>query len=196
MICEALARAKPAIPIRLHCSLDSFASDLIVPTSAKQLQQQQICSLHLRGSWSRTPCPRQSREAVSPAAFLPAPCCSDTSASEPMYKRNEHIYWAHLPPPIRCKYCFHTHTTIPLRLPVHAMPKRVLDIWRRLATFTEQGEINDAAVFVRGNAVEWVGRDADLPAPLSEADTVLELRDHVMIPGSRRQHAYVVKTTS
>ena len=54
---------------------------------------------------------------------------------------------------------------------------------RRLATFTAQGELDDAAIFVRGNVVEWVGRDAELPAALSKADTVLELRDHVMIPG-------------
>ena len=53
----------------------------------------------------------------------------------------------------------------------------------RLATFTEQGELDDAAIFVRGNVIEWVGRDAELPSALSTADTVLELRDHVMIPG-------------
>ncbi len=66
------------------------------------------------------------------------------------------------------------------------MPHDSSDIRRRLATFTDQGEIDDAAVFVRGNVVEWVGRDADLPAPLSDADAVLELHDHVMIPGARR----------
>lgn len=55
----------------------------------------------------------------------------------------------------------------------------------RLATFTEQGELSDAAVFVRDNVIEWVGRDAELPPALSTADTVLELRDHVMIPGMR-----------
>ena len=61
---------------------------------------------------------------------------------------------------------------------------------RRLATFTEQGEISDAAIFVRGNVIEWVGRDAELPAALGTADAVLELRDHVMIPGMpRRRHA-------
>ena len=54
----------------------------------------------------------------------------------------------------------------------------------RLATFTEQGELSDAAIFVRGNVIEWVGRDSELPQALSTADTVLELRDHVMIPGT------------
>jgi len=40
---------------------------------------------------------------------------------------------------------------------------------------------------VRGNVIEWVGRVAELPAALSTADTVLELRDHVMIPGMPRR---------
>ena len=61
---------------------------------------------------------------------------------------------------------------------------------RRLATFTEQGELDDAAIFVRGNVVEWVGRDAELPAALSAADAVLELRDHVMIPGMSGRHPF------
>ena len=54
---------------------------------------------------------------------------------------------------------------------------------RKLATFTDQGEIDDAAVYIKGNVIVWVGPDAELPSEHTHADTALELQQHVVIPG-------------
>lgn len=54
---------------------------------------------------------------------------------------------------------------------------------RKLATFTEQGEIDDAAIFIESNVVVWVGLDADLPGEHAAADLVLDMSLHVVIPG-------------
>jgi predicted amidohydrolase YtcJ len=53
-----------------------------------------------------------------------------------------------------------------------------------LATHSEIGELRDAAIFVRGNEIVWVGRDGDLPASIEdEADDVMELDGRVVVPG-------------
>jgi 8-oxoguanine deaminase len=46
------------------------------------------------------------------------------------------------------------------------------------------GEIADAAIFIRGNVIEWVGKTSDLPSELSEsADRVIDGKGHVFMPG-------------
>jgi cytosine/adenosine deaminase-related metal-dependent hydrolase len=59
-----------------------------------------------------------------------------------------------------------------------------------LVTMDDQRrEIEDGAIFVRDNVIEAVGKTADLPAT---ADEVLNLRDHVVMPGltNTRHHMY------
>jgi cytosine/adenosine deaminase-related metal-dependent hydrolase len=53
----------------------------------------------------------------------------------------------------------------------------------------QRREIEDGAIFVRDNVIEAVGKTADLPAT---ADEVLNLRDHVVMPGltNTRHHMY------
>lgn len=53
------------------------------------------------------------------------------------------------------------------------------------------GDLRDAAVRVESNVVTWVGRTQDLPAELQAADTVLELRDSVVIPGMICTHTHL-----
>lgn len=53
-----------------------------------------------------------------------------------------------------------------------------------LATFNDAGdEISDAAIFIQGNVIQWVGKTSDLPQEYSSADKVLSLKDHVLMPG-------------
>lgn len=53
-----------------------------------------------------------------------------------------------------------------------------------LGTFNENlGEIDDAAIFVKGNVIQWVGKTANLPQQYSSADHILSLKDRVVIPG-------------
>ena len=52
---------------------------------------------------------------------------------------------------------------------------------RLLVTMDEQRrEIADGAVFVRGPAIEAVGRTQDLPA---SADEVIDAHDQIVLPG-------------
>ena len=60
---------------------------------------------------------------------------------------------------------------------------------KRLATHnTELGEISDAAVYIRGNLIEWVGITTDLPEPLQKADVVHDMSNHVVLPGLVNTH--------
>lgn len=52
-------------------------------------------------------------------------------------------------------------------------------------------EIADGAVFVRGNRIERVGRTDELPA---SADTVIELKGHVLLPGLVNTHHHMFQT--
>lgn len=54
-----------------------------------------------------------------------------------------------------------------------------------LATFNDElGEISKAAIFIRGNTIEWVGQTSSLPAELSTADEVIDMSTSVVIPGT------------
>ena len=53
-----------------------------------------------------------------------------------------------------------------------------------LATFSKElGDIKDAAIFVRGNVIEWVGSNSAIPSQFQAADMVASLKDRVVIPG-------------
>ncbi len=55
----------------------------------------------------------------------------------------------------------------------------------------ERREIADGAVFVRGNAIEQVGRTADLP---QTADEVIDARHHVVLPGLVNTHHHMFQS--
>ena len=62
-----------------------------------------------------------------------------------------------------------------------------------LATMDDdRRELHDAALFVRDNVVEAVGALADMPA--QSADCVLDLRDHVVLPGLVNTHHHMFQT--
>ena len=50
------------------------------------------------------------------------------------------------------------------------------------------GEISDAAVYVKGNVIDWVGPAADLPAVRQTADLVLDMKHRVVMPGMVNTH--------
>ena len=50
------------------------------------------------------------------------------------------------------------------------------------------GEISDAAVYVEGNVIKWVGPTADLPASSQTADLVLDMKHRVVMPGMVNTH--------
>lgn len=61
-----------------------------------------------------------------------------------------------------------------------------------MATFNSGlGELKDAAVFVKGNVIEWVGKTADLPADKQKADSVISLPNHVLLPGMVNTHHHM-----
>jgi 8-oxoguanine deaminase len=63
---------------------------------------------------------------------------------------------------------------------------------RLLVTMDEQRrEIEDGAVFIRGPAIEAVGRSDELPA---QADVVIDAHDQVVLPGLVNTHHHMVQT--
>ena len=61
-----------------------------------------------------------------------------------------------------------------------------------LGTFNKElGELKDAAIYVKGNVIEWVGKSADLPSAYETADTVVSLSEHVVIPGIVNTHHHM-----
>ena len=61
-----------------------------------------------------------------------------------------------------------------------------------LATFDAGlGDVRDAAIYVRGNSVEWVGPTADLPPALQAADRVVSCEGLVVIPGLVNTHHHM-----
>ena len=52
-------------------------------------------------------------------------------------------------------------------------------------------EIRDGALFIRGNRIEQVGATRDLPG---EADTVIDLAGHVVLPGLVNTHHHMFQS--
>jgi cytosine/adenosine deaminase-related metal-dependent hydrolase len=62
-----------------------------------------------------------------------------------------------------------------------------------LATMNDQrAEIKNAAIFVRDNVIEAVGPLESMPA--QTADTVLDLTDHVVMPGLINTHHHMFQS--
>ena len=73
------------------------------------------------------------------------------------------------------------------------MPTLLAKNIHTLATMDdERREIRDAAIFVRDYAIEAVGSLADMPA--QTADTVLDLTDHVVLPGLVNTHHHMFQS--
>lgn len=65
----------------------------------------------------------------------------------------------------------------------------------KLATLNAQlGDIDDAAVYIQGNVIAWVGKTADIPVAYREADTVLSLPDRVITPGLVNTHHHMYQS--
>ena len=61
-----------------------------------------------------------------------------------------------------------------------------------LATFNKDlGEIADAAIFVAGNVIQWVGSTRSIPGQYSVADTIISLSERVVIPGLVNTHHHM-----
>ena len=56
-------------------------------------------------------------------------------------------------------------------------------------------ELKDASLFVRGNLIEWIGADADLPPALrGEASEVIDARGNLVTPGLVNTHHHMVQS--
>ncbi len=55
-------------------------------------------------------------------------------------------------------------------------------------------EWRDAALFVRGGLIEWVGPDAELPPALHRADEVIDGRDLLVVPGLVNTHHHMYQS--
>ncbi|MDP3252450.1 MAG: 8-oxoguanine deaminase [Hydrogenophaga sp.] len=56
-------------------------------------------------------------------------------------------------------------------------------------------ELKDASIFVRGNLIEWIGADAELPPALhDEAQDVIDARGHLVTPGLVNTHHHMVQS--
>ena len=61
-----------------------------------------------------------------------------------------------------------------------------------LATMdAELGDINDAAIYVVGNVIKWVGPTSSLPSKYADADETLSLPDRIVIPGLVNTHHHM-----
>ncbi|MBK9053266.1 MAG: 8-oxoguanine deaminase [Chloroflexi bacterium] len=54
--------------------------------------------------------------------------------------------------------------------------------------------IPDGAMFVRNQAIEWVGRTADLPPAYYQADRLIDASDKVILPGLINTHHHLYQT--
>ena len=60
-----------------------------------------------------------------------------------------------------------------------------------LATLdADLGDITDAAIFVEGNVIKWVGSTQDIPEEYSHAETI-SLPNRVVIPGLVNTHHHM-----
>ncbi len=64
-----------------------------------------------------------------------------------------------------------------------------------LATFDDEGrEISDGAVIIRDNVIEAVGPTAQLAPAALDADEVIDLSDHVLMPGMVNTHHHMYQS--
>ena len=65
-----------------------------------------------------------------------------------------------------------------------------------LATLSDEyGDIADAAIYVKGNVIRWVGRTVEIPPEYRIADTVMSMDNRVVIPGLVCCHHHMYQVT-
>ena len=74
--------------------------------------------------------------------------------------------------------------------PVPSRSLLVKDIQVLATLDAELGDIRDAAVYVEGNVIKWVGTTANIPGDLAADDTI-SLPDRVLIPGLVNTHHHM-----
>ena len=77
--------------------------------------------------------------------------------------------------------------------PVPSSSLLVRDIQILATLDTDLGDIRDAAVYVEGNVIKWVGASVDLPKDIS-ADETISLPNRVLIPGLVNTHHHMFQT--
>jgi 8-oxoguanine deaminase len=61
-----------------------------------------------------------------------------------------------------------------------------------LATLNDaMGELKDAAIFVKGNVIAWVGASGSIPEEYQTADKVVSMKNKVVIPGLVNTHHHM-----
>jgi len=64
-----------------------------------------------------------------------------------------------------------------------------------LATMNKDlGEIKDAAVYVKGNVIQWVGKTTEVTPEMLQADQVISLKGCVATPGLVNSHAHMFQS--
>lgn len=64
-----------------------------------------------------------------------------------------------------------------------------------LLTMNDAAEqLRDAALFVAGNRITWLGADSALPSQFATADRVIDARDMVVLPGLVNTHHHLYQT--
>ena len=81
-----------------------------------------------------------------------------------------------------------SHAGSPRSVPSRSLLIRDIQI---LATLDAGlGDIRDAAIYVEGNVIKWVGASADIPKEM-KADETIGLPDRVLIPGLVNTHHHM-----
>lgn len=78
--------------------------------------------------------------------------------------------------------------------PVPSRSLLVRDIQVLATLDAELGDIRDAAIYVQGNVIRWVGKSSDLPEELTAADEVISLPNRVLIPGLVNTHHHMFQS--
>lgn len=75
--------------------------------------------------------------------------------------------------------------------PVPTRSLLVRDIQILATLDPELGDIRNAAIYVEGNVIKWVGASCDIPKPHATADETISLPDRVLIPGLVNTHHHM-----
>lgn len=66
---------------------------------------------------------------------------------------------------------------------------------RAIATQDDQlGEIANASIYIEGYRIAWIGAHATLPPEYQSADTVIDARNHLVIPGMVNTHHHMYQS--
>lgn len=75
--------------------------------------------------------------------------------------------------------------------PVPTRSLLVRDIQILATLDPELGDIRNAAIYVEGNVIKWVGASCDIPKTHATAEETISLPDRVLIPGLVNTHHHM-----